>query len=140
MALERVYLIVCPACGHKIWLLETMLEKIAHGPLLSNVGAPFLTLVCSNCTKGFRYNYEERELAAVMPIRDPLPNHPYPIAFFFRAECVDSGCESQVQLTAIRTAGTTKQDVLEELSRWDLSEIRCEKGYHLYFPDPEKTY
>jgi len=108
MALERVYHIPCAACGHTIWQTETMLEQIIHNRLASDVGAPFLVLVCSRCKTGFHYNYEERSVAALLPAPHQTLDRKYPVVFLFRIGCVDSNCESPVQLTVIRDAGTTK--------------------------------
>jgi len=71
-----------------------------------------------------------------------LPADPsnVPSAFFFPAGCADSNCISQVELIAVRDAGTTKEDVIAEFSKWSLTEIACENGHPLLFPDPEKSF
>ena len=140
MAMIRVYHILCPTCEQSISLLETMLEQIIHNRLVSDTGAPFLTLVCSGCMTGFRYNYVEKSLGALMPESALRPDRKSPTAFSFRVECVDSNCESQVELVAIRDTDTTKEDVLAELPKWNLDAIRCENNDPLLFPDPEKSY
>ncbi len=140
MNLLPVYHIRCPHCGSTIWLLETMLEQIIRSRLVSDTGAPFLVLVCSMCKRGFRYNYEERSMAALMPEPERTPGQRYPTAFFFRAECVDSNCVAQTELIAIRDSATTKETVVAEFARWNVEEICCENGHALLFPDPEKSY
>jgi len=45
-----------------------------------------------------------------------------------------------VELIAIRDAGTTKQQVLEELPSWTLNEILCPYGHRLAFPSPRESY
>jgi hypothetical protein len=108
--------------------------------LVSSTGEPFLVLVCSKCMTVFRYNYEERSVAALIPESPRKSGQQYPIAFVFRAECVDDNCVSLVELIAIRAAGTTKEQVLAEFSKWKLDGIHCENGHPLLFPDPEKSY
>jgi hypothetical protein len=117
-----------------------MLEQIIHGRLVSDTGAPFLMLVCSRCRTGFRYNYEKRSPAALLPEPPQTPGRVYPIAFSFRAGCVDDNCVSQVELIAIRDAGTTKEQILAEFLNWTLDGLSCENSHLLLFPDPEKSY
>ena len=45
--------------------------------------------------------------------------------FYFRAGCVDSNCSGEVQLTAVRDFGTSREEVLAELPSWKLDAIRC---------------
>ena len=136
-----VYNICCSDCGRTIWLLETILEQIVRNPLVSARGAAaFLVLVCSGCKRGFRYNYTERQLVAEIPEPDPSTRREDPIAFAFRAECADGKHKAPVELIAIRDFGTTRRDVIGELLRWNVSDIFCDKGHPLFFPDPEKSY
>ncbi len=128
----------CPHCHGKIALLETRLEQIVHGRLLSDTGAPFLVLVCTYCKHGFRYNYTERSSWVTMPAPLVDPSN-VPIAFFFPTGCVDSNCTSQVELIAIRDAGTTSEDLVAEFPQWKLDGIGCEHGHPLLVPDPKKS-
>jgi hypothetical protein len=87
MTVERVYHIECPTCGKAIDLLETMLEKIVRNRHVSDTGAPFLTLVCSGCTKAFRYNYEGRSFSGLMPESFHTQDQRYPTAVSFVGGC-----------------------------------------------------
>jgi hypothetical protein len=53
---------------------------------------------------------------------------------------VDDNCVSQVELIAIRDAGTTKEQILAEFLNWTLDGLSCENSHLLLFPDPEKSY
>ena len=89
---------------------------------------------------GFLYNYEKRSPQSLTPDIQPAPGRKYPAALVFRAECVDDGCISQVELVAIREAGTTTEQVKAEFPNWKLDGILCAKGHRLLFPDPTKSY
>lgn len=60
---------------------------------------------------------------------DRISDRKYPIAFAFRVECVDSNGIAQVELIAVRDAGTTKEDILAEFSQWNLGEPLRERPF-----------
>jgi hypothetical protein len=140
MNLTPVYTIECPNCHGRISLLDTMLEQIVRSRHLSATGDPFLVLVCTYCKQGFRYNYAERSSWVMMPTPEPSPDQKYPIRFSFPAGCANDNCRSQVELIAVRDAGTTTEQVVAEFPQWNLDGIVCEHNHPILVPDPRTSH
>jgi len=136
MNMVPLYVIECDHCHGKISLLETMLEQIVRSRMLSDTGDPFLVFVCTYCKRGFRYNYAGRSSWVMTPIPEPSPDRVYPIRFSFPSGCDDNSCISQVELIAIRDAGTTLENVVAEFPKWNLAGIACEDRHPILVPDP----
>ena len=127
-----LYTIQCRHCGQSISLPETMLVQVVRDRMAADTGEPFLVLVCSRCKHAQRYNYEERSPAWEMtaePTRSPTQHDP--IVALFRARCVDSNCTGEVELIAVRDAGTTREQVLQERREWHIEGIYCPFGHPL---------
>lgn len=135
--LVAVYVIECPHCGHKIALLETMLERIIHYRLVPDTDVSFPKLVCSGCKRGFRYNYEGRSPQARIPEYGQTQGQESPVAYFVKVRCDKSNCGSPVEFVRIHDADTSEEERGKEVPQWNVSDFLCPNGHTLLPKVPE---
>ena len=121
-----IYPVGCP-CGCGTVLTGTTLVEIVHNRQLSATGAPWLALVCHNC-KAVRL-VDRTALGGATTVGHPDTSELAP--FSFVARCDDRGCTSRVELIAMRSAGTTKEQLSAEMPAWKLGGVFCEKGHQI---------
>lgn len=137
MALVALYQIGCPN-GHTTELPETILEGIILHLQGSYTGEPVLNFVCSECKTAFHYDYPNTEPAG-------WTDAPRQISEFHvmsvQMLCDGSNCIDHVVLVAVRSHDTTQESIHQERSTWNVSGIKCKRGFRtLPFGTPKQSY
>src|ERR1017187_7805947 len=118
---DFLYVIPCPRCGTNISLLETNLVGIIRNRRVSTTGEPILTFVCQQCKNCFQWDYHKRKSVGLFP--EPPQNTAHPVVFSTVAECENGDCEAQVEVIAIRSPGTTREQIDAERPSWRADDI-----------------
>lgn len=132
--LYRLYRLACPRCPTYIYQPETNLAKIVQRQKASTTGAPFLTLVCPQCKSAYQFDWLNRHISEGAEQTDEPPQTTGLVLFSYVTGCIDSNCESRVELIALHDPGTTEERCYAEMPQWKLDGICCERGHQIVLP------
>ncbi len=93
-------------------------------------------LVCPECKTAFQYDYPNRRGMGAI---DEGPQTPSVVRFSVVTGCDGSNCKSQVELIALRSRGTTKEQCVAEMAAWTVDGILCARGHQIVLPDPQEV-
>jgi|ERR1017187_5923724 hypothetical protein len=128
------YLLQCPHCPAHTPQHETNLAEIVQYRGASTTGAPWITLVCPQCSSAFRFDWMNRRTSPWAVLTDEPPLATAMNRFCVVTGCVDNNCESRTELVALRPHGATKEQCLAEMNAWTVDGILCEHGHQIVVP------
>ena len=69
-------------------------------------------------------------------IAGPIPDaiRKCPACLYVIVECGNNNCDSRVELVALRSHGTTKEEICAEMPEWKLDGICCVNGHQIALP------
>ena len=84
---------------------------------------------CPECKHVYMYGPEQVTPLQVQDATDGAYQQKYPSAFDILLVCGVKGCDTPLQVRAVRRAGMTLQEITAEVATWTLHELRCPSGH-----------
>ena len=121
-------------CGRQTALLPEMLEGTFEYRIGLLKDAPPIAISCMQCKHVYNYQGHDWVGSLILEADNPYSHSEHPaslVAFVKYVGCGEKGCDSRLQVIAVRASGTSDADVRAELSTWVWHDLSCPHGHQI---------